>query len=184
MLKDPQNLVADSALVERTCEVIVLDGFARIVYRGAIDDQHIQGKSKDAPDHNYLRDALAALVSGGKIPVRATKVAGCLIDRVPPKPLDPSRTPKLRGAAPQVVAALAAKEKEHPVEIGKVSYSGEVAAILENKCQTCHRPGQVAPFSLLTYDDARKHSAMIREVVTERRMPPWHADPQLWPFRQ
>ena len=68
--------------------------------------------------------------------------------------------------------------------MGKVSYSGEVAAILENKCQTCHRPGQVAPFSLLTYDDARKHSAMIREVVAERRMPPWHADPRYRPFRQ
>jgi peroxiredoxin len=182
VFKDPQNLVADSALVERTCEVIVLDGFARIVYRGAIDDQHLQGKSKDAPDHNYLRDALAALVSGAKVPVRATTVAGCLIDRVPPRPLDPSRTPKLRGAAPHVVAALAAKEKEHPIEIGKVTYSGEVAAILENKCQTCHRPGQVAPFSLLTYDDARKHSATIREVVTERRMPPWHADPDYGHF--
>ena len=58
VLKDPQNLVADSALVERTSEVIVLDGFARISYRGAIDDQHIQGKSKDKPDQNYLRDAL------------------------------------------------------------------------------------------------------------------------------
>src|SRR5262249_6692796 len=153
VLKDPQNLVADSALVDRTCEAIVLDGFARIVYRGAIDDQHIQGKSKDAPDHNYLRDALRALVSGEKISVKATTVAGCLIDRVPPKPLDPSRSPRLRGAAPEVVAALNSAEKEHPIEVGKVSYSGEVATILENKCQNCHRPGQVAPFSLLTYYD-------------------------------
>jgi peroxiredoxin len=182
VLKDPQNLVADSALVERTCEVIVLDGFARIVYRGAIDDQHTQGKSKDAADKNYLRDALSALVSGGKISVKASTVAGCLIDRVPPKPLDPSRTPRLRGAAPQVVAALNASEKEHPIEVGKVSYSSEVAAILENKCQNCHRPGQVAPFSLLTYDDAHKHAATIREVVAERRMPPWHADPQYGHF--
>ena len=76
----------------------------------------IQGKSKDKPDHNYLRDALAALVSGGKIPVTATKVAGCLIDRVPVKPLDPSRTPKIRAAAPSVAAALDEQEKEHPVE--------------------------------------------------------------------
>src|SRR5262249_55698995 len=113
---------------------------------------------------------------------KATTVAGCLIDRVPPKPLDPSRTPRLRGAASQVVAALNAAEKEHAIEVGKVSYSGEVAAILENKCQNCHRPVQVAPFSLLTYDDARKHAATIREVVTERRMPPWHADPQYGHF--
>ncbi len=182
VLKDPDNLVADSALVERTCEVIALDGFARIAYRGAIDDQHIQGKSKDKSDHNYLRDALAALVSNGKIPVTATKVAGCLIDRVPVKPLDPSRTPKIRAAAPSVAAALDEQDKEHPANVGKVSYSGEVATIIQNKCQTCHRPGQVGPFSLLTYDDARKHAAMIREVLTERRMPPWHADPRYGHF--
>ena len=61
VLKDPENLIADSALIERTCEVIVLDGFARIRYRGAIDDQYVQGKGKDAPDHHYLRDALTAV---------------------------------------------------------------------------------------------------------------------------
>jgi peroxiredoxin len=182
VLKDPENLVADAALVERTGEVIVLDGFARISYRGAIDDQHVQGKSKDAPDHNYLRDALSALVSGGKVPTRATAVAGCLIDRVAVKPIDPTKTPKVRGAAPAVSARLSEQEREHPVQVGKVSFSGEVASILENKCQVCHRPGQVAPFSLLTYDDARKHSAMIREVVAERRMPPWHADPRYGHF--
>ena len=68
------------------------------------------------------------------------------------------------------------------MNVGKVSYSGGVASIIQNKCQTCHRPGQVGPFSLLTYDDARKHAAMIREVVTERRMPPWHADPRFGHF--
>ena len=46
VLKDPQNKVSDSVLVERTCEVLVLDGFARIRYRGAIDDQYVQGKSQ------------------------------------------------------------------------------------------------------------------------------------------
>jgi peroxiredoxin len=182
VLKDPQNLVADAVLVERTSEVIVLDGFARIVYRGAIDDQYAQGKSKDKPAHNYLRDALNSLVSGTRITERATTVAGCLIDRVAPKPLDPSKNPKVRGAAPSVAAMLNEQEKDHPVQVGKVSYSGEVATILENKCQTCHRPGQVAPFSLLTYDDANKHSAMIREAVGERRMPPWHADPRYGHF--
>jgi peroxiredoxin len=182
VLKDVQNLVADSALVERTAEVIVLDGFARIVYRGAIDDQHIQGKSKDAPDHNYLRDALTALTTNAKIDVRATKVAGCLLDRIVPRPIDPRSAPKLRGAAAEVVTLLDEQEKEHPVDVGKVSFSGDVAAILQNRCQTCHRPGQVGPFSLLTYDDARKHSGMIREVVTERRMPPWHADPRYGHF--
>ena len=112
----------------------------------------------------------------------ATKVAGCLIDRVELKPVEQANAPRIRAAAPRSASLLAAREKEHPIEVGKVSYAADVAAIIQNKCQTCHRPGQVGPFSLLTYDDARKHSAMIREVVDERRMPPWHADPRYGHF--
>src|SRR5262249_39403547 len=50
--------------------------------------------------------------------------------------------------------------------------------ILQKNCQECHRPGQIGPMPLLTYEDAAAWSAMIREVVEERRMPPWYADPQ------
>src|SRR6202022_896571 len=63
-----------------------------------------------------------------------------------------------------------------------VTYSKEVARILQNRCQKCHRPDQAAPFSLLTYDDAVKHGRMIKEVTTERRMPPWHADARFGHF--
>lgn len=49
---------------------------------------------------------------------------------------------------------------------------------MQAKCQSCHRPGQVGGFSLLTYEDAYRQSAMIAEVVENRRMPPWHADPR------
>jgi peroxiredoxin len=182
VLKDPENKVADAALVERTCEVIVLDGFARTRYRGAIDDQYQQGKGKDAPDHTYLRDALKSILANQPVKVAATKVAGCLLDRAPYKPVEQVNATRIRAAAPEVASLLAARDKEHPIEVGKVSYASNVAEIIQNKCQTCHRPGQVGPFSLLSYDDARKHSAMIREVVTERRMPPWHADPRYGHF--
>ncbi len=123
-----------------------------------------------------------ALLANGKINVPATKVAGCLIDRAEPKPVVQSNGPRIRAAAPEVATLLAAREKEHPIDVGKVSYAADVAEIIQNKCQTCHRPGQVGPFSLLTYDDARKHSAMIGEVVENRRMPPWHADPRYGHF--
>jgi peroxiredoxin len=182
VLKDHENKVADAALVERTCEAIVLDGFARIRYRGAVDDQYQQGKAKDAPDHTYLRDALTAILNNQPVKSPATKVAGCLLDRAPLKPIAQANGPRVRAAAPEVMAELAAREKEHPTEVGNVSYASDVATIIQNKCQTCHRPGQVGPFSLLTYDDARKHSAMIKEVVDERRMPPWHADPRYGHF--
>src|SRR5262249_41355090 len=51
------------------------------------------------------------------------------------------------------------------------------------RCQACHRPGEAAPFSLLTYEDAARHGAMIKEVTAQRRMPPWGADPRYGQFR-
>jgi hypothetical protein len=53
-----------------------------------------------------------------------------------------------------------------------------VAPIFYKHCADCHRPGEVAPFSLLTYEDASSWKNMIKEVVGNNRMPPWHADPK------
>jgi Copper type II ascorbate-dependent monooxygenase, C-terminal domain len=55
------------------------------------------------------------------------------------------------------------------------TYHKDIAAILQKNCQECHRPGQVAPFSLLTYDQARKRALDITHVTGERTMPPWPA---------
>ena len=187
VLKDVGNLVADLALVERTCEVLVLDGRAQIRYRGAIDDQYTQGARKASPAHPYLRQALDAVLAGEEVETPATAVAGCLLDRAEAKPvLGPKEQkggPRVRPAAPEIVAALKGKEAEEPVEVGAVTFAADVARIVQEKCQSCHRPGQVGPFSLRTYDDARRHSATIREVVDDRRMPPWHADPRHGHFR-
>src|SRR5687768_7013188 len=59
-----------------------------------------------------------------------------------------------------------------------VTYSKQVARIVQEKCQSCHHPGTAAPFSLLTYEDAVNWSASIAEAVKDKRMPPWHADPK------
>lgn len=59
-----------------------------------------------------------------------------------------------------------------------VTYSKDIAPILQNRCQYCHRPGEVAPFPLMSYSDARRWSPMMKEVVVQKRMPPWHADPR------
>lgn len=57
----------------------------------------------------------------------------------------------------------------------KVTYSEHIAPILNKNCVSCHRPGEVAPFSLIGYDNAKRH-ARTMAVVTERRvMPPWKA---------
>ena len=57
------------------------------------------------------------------------------------------------------------------------TYTEDVAPILMANCVTCHRPGEVAPMSLLTFEDTRKWARAIREKVGERMMPPWHAAP-------
>ncbi len=62
-----------------------------------------------------------------------------------------------------------------PVLAGPPTYHREVSRLLQKHCQECHRPGQVAPFSLLTYDQARKRADDLAEVARERKMPPWPA---------
>ncbi len=55
------------------------------------------------------------------------------------------------------------------------TYHRDVEPLLQKHCQDCHRPGQVAPFALLTYEQARKRASDIQSVVDDRKMPPWHA---------
>jgi len=59
-----------------------------------------------------------------------------------------------------------------------VTFSKDVLPILQKNCQSCHRPGQIAPMSLLTYDEARPWARSIKTKVESRQMPPWFADPQ------
>ena len=179
MLKDRNNLVADLALAERTCEVIVLDHLAVIRYRGAIDDQYGLGTAKPSPTKNYLADAIDAVLSRKPVAVASTLVVGCPIERVERK----AAPARVRPAASAIVEALEERSKqEGPIQVGPVTYAADVAPIVQEKCQACHRPGQVGPFSLLSYDDARKWATSIAEVVEDRRMPPWHADPRYGHF--
>ena len=63
------------------------------------------------------------------------------------------------------------------------TFSADVAPIFYAKCVTCHRPGEVAPMSLITFKDVRPWASSIRDKVTTRVMPPWHADRQYGSFR-
>ena len=64
-----------------------------------------------------------------------------------------------------------AKTKINGVET--VTFSSDIATIIYDKCSSCHRPGQVGPFSLLTYDDVRKRASTIEAVIESNYMPPW-----------
>ena len=77
-------------------------------------------------------------------------------------------------ALPLLAHALSASSGSDRGE--PVNYARDVAPILQRRCQACHRPGQVGPFSLLSYDEARGHAKMIVQVVEQGVMPPWNAD--------
>ena len=62
-------------------------------------------------------------------------------------------------------------------------FTKDVLPILQSKCQGCHRPGEIAPMSFLTYKDVRPWAKAIREAVLVKKMPPWFADPHYGKFR-
>src|SRR5579864_9730690 len=63
-----------------------------------------------------------------------------------------------------------------------VTFNKDVLPILQRNCQGCHRPGEVAPMSLLTYTDARPWAKAIKTAVVTQKMPPWFADPKVGHF--
>src|SRR6266850_7960831 len=60
-----------------------------------------------------------------------------------------------------------------------VTFSKDVAPILQAKCQECHQPGSIAPMSLISFQEARPWARSIKERVATRQMPPWHIDPSV-----
>lgn len=153
ILKDVNNLVADHFGATRTPEVFVLDKQLIVRYRGRIDDQYgiengISYK-RDEPKRRDAALAIDALLAGKPVEQPATVPPGCLIGRAPKPKAD-----------------------------ARVTYASHIAAIFNKHCVECHRPGEVAPFSMAKYEDFEGWGDMIREVVSDGRMPPWHADPQ------
>src|SRR5262245_21470051 len=63
------------------------------------------------------------------------------------------------------------------------TFAKDVAPILFSRCVICHRPGEIAPMSLLTYDQARPWAKAIKRKVVAREMPPWGADPKFGKFK-
>jgi len=63
-----------------------------------------------------------------------------------------------------------------------VTFNKNVAPILQKNCQECHRPGEIGPMSLLSYQEARPWAKAIKQAVATKKMPPWFADPQYGHF--
>jgi hypothetical protein len=74
------------------------------------------------------------------------------------------------------LVAAAAPQDVVPSASAVPTFTKDVAPILYEHCTTCHRPGEIAPMSLLTYEEARPWARSIQNQITAGRMPPWHAD--------
>ena len=75
-------------------------------------------------------------------------------------------------AAVTGIAVRGAAQSQAPVP----TFTKDVAPILFKNCTTCHRPGEIAPMSLMTYEDARPYARAIFEETRDGHMPPWHAE--------
>lgn len=149
ILKDSDNRVADQFGAQRTPEVFLLDGERRIRYRGRVDDQYAIGVQRAKPSKQELVAAIDELLAGKEVSIPETVAPGCIIDRM-------DRSPRQ----------------------GRITWSKDIAPIVHQRCATCHRAGEIAPFSLTSYRQALGWAETIREVVEEGRMPPWSANPK------
>jgi Flp pilus assembly protein TadD len=73
--------------------------------------------------------------------------------------------------------ALLAMAGPAPSANQRVDYYHDIAPIIYHNCSSCHRPGESAPFSLLSYDDVKRHAQLIADVTKQRYMPPWLPEP-------
>ena len=153
VVKDDESELCAALGIDRVPQVAVVDGGNRLAYRGRINDQYRVSGTQPSASREDLATALDELVAGKTISVKETTVEGCKL--TPPSARNFERPP---------------------------TFYGDVAAIMQRRCQRCHHAGTLAPFALTTYDEVKNRSEMVAEVVREERMPPWYADPKYGHF--
>jgi len=145
ILFDGSGLLLDALKPTHVPEAFVLDRDGRLVYRGAIDNsREALGRTRPAAENHYLRDAITAALDGKPVAVAQTKPVGCPIEA------------PAEGAGP-----------------APVTYTRDIAPIIQTRCLNCHREGQVAPFALGDYESVAKRAGQIVRVTADRLMPPW-----------
>ncbi len=153
VVKDDDGSCVAALGLTRTPEVAVLDGEHHLRYRGRINDQYRIGGALPKAAHEYLSDAIDAVIQGEPVKVATTPVDGCLI--TPPAAVQPDET---------------------------ITFAEHIEPLLRKHCVGCHRDGTEAPFGLTTYEDVAAQGEMISEVVSDGRMPPRFAGHQFKEF--
>lgn len=144
---DPRQELARQWEVTATPEAVLVLD-GQVFYRGRIEDRYADlGTSRTQPGRADLRAALDEVLAGKPVSQPRTPVIGCAISF-------------------------------HKTDVSQeVTFARDVAPILYRNCASCHRPGESAPFPLLTYQDARRHADQVGVVTRRRLMPPWKPEP-------
>ncbi len=154
ILFDASGLLAGELGPTHLPESFVIGDSGKLLYRGAINNAYESlGRRRPHVEHHYLNAAIESALKG-EVPVTTSvPPVGCLF-------------PSDRGETST-----------------EVTYTRHIAPLVQSRCQTCHRPGQVAPFPLTAYREVKAHAEMMAEVTERRLMPPWmpspHSQPQL-----
>lgn len=155
LLLDTTGEIAGCLQPKRVPEAFVVDSSGKVAYRGRINNLFSSpGQKRPVATQHDLREAIDTVAQGESIENPRTEAVGCLVE-----------TDK---------NAMTTKE---------ITFSRHIAPILYANCTECHRPGEVAPFSLITYEDAAKRADWIAEITSEGLMPPWHAEAGYGNFR-
>ncbi|MFO0814494.1 MAG: redoxin family protein [Gemmatales bacterium] len=149
-LHDATGAMARSLAVSMIPEVVVLTRSGKVVYRGRIDDRYTRrGGGAREPRQHDLKDVLIALQQG-KLPARSyQQPVGCPFPEV---------------------------EKDVPAN-GAITYTRDVAPILNHRCVGCHRSGGAGPFALTDYQQAKSWAADVVALTASGQMPPWKPVP-------
>lgn len=147
VLFDATGELAELMRPSHVPQAYLVDSQGVVVYRGRIDDLYADvDKRREEPQQRDLFDAMTTLASGESIEPKVTETIGCLFEN-----------------------------RSELTSDGEVTYTRDIAPIVFANCAECHRPGEVAPFSLLTYEDASKRANWLSEVTSSGLMPPWRA---------
>ncbi|WP_228851643.1 redoxin family protein [Aegicerativicinus sediminis] len=156
ILIDNHQFLAENLNLTRTAETIVIDPSDwSLVYRGPIDDQLGYEGQKIEPENDYLRNALNSFLNGEKVQEPYVRSKGCAIKR-----------------------GLPQEAKED------LTFIDDIAPILETKCTQCHVENGIGSWAMTDYYTVYGWSEMIREVILNKRMPPWQADPKYGHFKE
>ena len=143
---DPNHIVSNHFLADVTPQCFLLDQEKKLMYFGAIDDQYQDRTTRLKNTKNaHLAEAIDQVLANKPVEVQTTQAIGCPLNR----------------------------EKKEAVAEGEITFYKDVLPLLQKHCQRCHRPDEVAPFQLLTFEDATRWADDIKDYVSSRKMPPW-----------